>query len=52
MTAIGELLGKPVEAPATMPTSVHEHEPRHEASMPASEIGHLLTANPTQAEGT
>jgi len=33
MTAILELVGKPAEAPAAVPASVHEHEPCHQASI-------------------
>ena len=33
VTAILDLLGEPAEAPAAVPTSVHEHEPRHRASI-------------------
>jgi hypothetical protein len=33
MTAILEFLGKPTEAPAAVPGSVHEDEPRHRASI-------------------
>lgn len=33
MAAIRELLGKPPEAPAAVPASVHEHEPCHQASI-------------------
>jgi len=33
MTVSLELLGNPAEAPATMPSSVHEYEPRHGSSI-------------------
>jgi hypothetical protein len=51
MTAIRELLGKPPEAPAAVPTSVHEHEPRHRASIHHSKLGHILKANPKGSGG-
>lgn len=36
MTMSGEFLGQPAEAPTAVPASVHEHEPRHPTSIPAS----------------
>ena len=34
VTAILEFLGEPAEAPAAVPASVHEHEPRHRGEYP------------------
>src|SRR6266516_4053451 len=44
MTAIFELLGEPAKAPAAVPSSMHEHEPCHRASILHSMLGHILTA--------
>src|SRR5579859_4725583 len=50
MTAILEFLGKPAEAPAAVPGSVHEHKPCHRASIHHSMLGHIPTANAKQSE--